>query len=174
MASLLEVRVQPVKAIVLTYDRYRSLTDHMIHCYERLWPEHPFIFQVPYQEKGPSLNSPRVQYHPSPSDIKGTVLTLLADLDDDEMVYWCIDDKYPIRIHVKKLVQIHEWLLSTYQAQSIGGILFCRCRGSLIKENLTDRRISDNNGNTFLERNSYKQIWLHQYVKVRVIRHIRS
>src|SRR3954454_5179235 len=39
-----------IKAIVLTCDRFRAITRHLILKYERLWPDHPFIFQVPYQE----------------------------------------------------------------------------------------------------------------------------
>jgi hypothetical protein len=33
-----------MKAIVLTCDRYRALTEHMIRKYEELWPDHPFVF----------------------------------------------------------------------------------------------------------------------------------
>src|SRR6187397_1047533 len=39
-----------IKAIVLTCDRFRAITRHLILKYERLWPDHPFIFHVPYQE----------------------------------------------------------------------------------------------------------------------------
>ena len=38
-----------IKAIVLTWDRSRAITDHMILQYERLWPDHPFVFHIPFQ-----------------------------------------------------------------------------------------------------------------------------
>src|SRR5438046_9676836 len=41
--------VSQMKAIVLTCDRFRAITEHMIRQYETLWPDHPFVFRVPYQ-----------------------------------------------------------------------------------------------------------------------------
>src|SRR5262245_11358604 len=32
-----------IKAIVLTCDRFRAITRHLILKYERLWPDHPFV-----------------------------------------------------------------------------------------------------------------------------------
>ena len=78
-----------IKAIVLTCDRYRAITKHLIVQYERFWPDHPFVFHVPYQELG-GVESERIKYFTSPSDIKGTVLHLLADIDDEEWIYWCV------------------------------------------------------------------------------------
>ncbi len=164
--------MKPIKAIVLTYDQYRSFTDHMILCYDKLWPKHPFHFQVPYQNLSPTLKTDMVQYHKCPVDIKGTVLTMLSGLDDKEMIYWCIDDKYPIKLNIPKLEKIHQWLLASHEKIEISGLLFCRCRGMLRKENLTGKELLDNQDNIYLERKNYEQIWIHQYVKVKVIRHL--
>ena len=71
-----------IKAIVLTCDRYRAITEHMIFQYDRLWQDHPFVFHVPYQELG-GVDTERVKYLTAPSDIKATVLHLLAEIDDD-------------------------------------------------------------------------------------------
>ena len=71
-----------IKAIVLTCDRYRAITRHVIFQYDQLWPDHPFVFHIPYQELG-GTDTQRVKYFTSPSDIKGTVLHLLAEIDDE-------------------------------------------------------------------------------------------
>lgn len=163
--------IKPVKAIVLTYDKYRSFTDHMILCYEKLWPNNPFIFHVPYQELSPTIQTSKVEYHLSPSDIKGTVQTLLHGLDDEEMIYWCIDDKYPIKLDVKRIKRIHNYLMNRNN-ENICGILYCRCRGMLDNENLTGNTITDKQGHIWLERKNYEQIWFHQYLKVKVLRHL--
>lgn len=163
--------MKPIKAIVLTYDKYRSFTDHMIFCYEKMWPNHPYLFQVPFQRLPPTLQTSKVQYFQCPSDIKGTVLTLLEGLDDEEMVYWCIDDKYPIELNIRKIEEIHKWL-SSCNENNISGLLFCRCRGMLLEQNLTGGKITDAQDNVYLERNNYEQIWIHQYLKVKVIRHL--
>ncbi|MBQ0798131.1 MAG: hypothetical protein KBT63_02520 [Porticoccaceae bacterium] len=163
--------MNPIKAIVLTYDKYRSFTDHMILRYEKLWPDHPYLFQVPYQELSPTVHSNRVQYHQCPPDIKGTVLTLLDGLDDEEMIYWCIDDKYPIKLDTGKIEKIHKWLYAENK-ENISGLLFCRCRGMLKKANLTGNKLLNGQGDVYLERKNYRQIWMHQYLKVKVIRHL--
>jgi len=160
-----------IKAIVLTYDKNRSFADHMIFCYEKLWPNHPYLFQVPYQELSPTLQTNRVQYHQCPSEIKETVLTLLDALDDEEMIYWCIDDKYPIKLDTRKIEKIHQWLFAS-DKEDISGLLFCRCRGMLNKQNLTGKELVDAQGDVYLERKNYEQIWIHQYLKVKVIRHL--
>jgi len=86
-----------IRAIVLTCDRYRAVTEHMIFQYDRLWPDHPFVFHVPYQELG-GVDTEQVKYFPTPSDIKGTVLRLLTQIDEEEWIYWCVDDKYPLLV----------------------------------------------------------------------------
>ena len=52
-----------MKALVLTCDRYRVMTEHMILQYERLWPDHPFQFRIPWQELG-GKDSPAREYGP--------------------------------------------------------------------------------------------------------------
>ena len=164
--------MEAIKAIVLTYDKNRSLTDHMIFCYNKIWPKHPFCFRVPYQELYPTLNTDKVQFVKSPSDIRGTVLKLLEDLSDEDLIYWCIDDKYPIEIDVQKIESIFRWLFDRQEADSISGLLFCRCRGMLKSENLTGKELADDQGNVLLERLNYEQIWIHQFLKVKVLRHL--
>ena len=57
-----------MKAIVLTFDRHRAITQHLILQYERIWPDHPFRFRIPYQQlRGP--DSERVEYVESPPEI---------------------------------------------------------------------------------------------------------
>ena len=161
---------KPMKAIVLSCDRFRAVTDHMIFKYAQLWPDHPFCFRVPYQELGPTLAS-GVEYKKSPGGIKATVLTLLDDLEDEEMVYWCIDDKYPIKLDVQRIGALLRWL-SLEEASKVSGILFCRCRKMWDSRFLTDKTIVDGAGNVYLERKGYAQIWLHQFVRVKVLRYL--
>ncbi|MBJ7900323.1 MAG: hypothetical protein GC158_10485 [Cyanobacteria bacterium RI_101] len=163
--------MEPIKAIVFTYDKYRIFTDHMICRYNELWPDHPFVFQVPYQDLSPSLPTSRVQYIKAPADIKGTMQALLRGLDDEEMIYWCIDDKYPIELDIKNIESLHRYLLSTDNPQ-ISGLLYCRCRGMLLRQNLTGKKLADDQGRAWLERKDYKQIWIHQYLRVKVLRYL--
>jgi len=169
--GLVKPPLKAMKAIVLSFDKYRSFADHMITCYDKLWPNHPFTFHVPYQELPATQDSTRVHYHQCPSDIKGTVLSLLDGLDDEEMIYWCIDDKYPIELDLARIEGVHR-NLSEGGEDEVSGLLFCRCRGMLKNRNLTGEKLSNELGDVYLERADYQQIWIHQYLKVKVIRHL--
>jgi len=160
-----------IKAIVLTFDKYRALTDHMIFKYRQLWPDHPFQFRVPFQDLAPSQAGDRVDYCRTPEAIKATVLALLEDLDDEELIYWCIDDKYPVKLDREKIAKSYQWLTSE-RASAVSGVLFCRCRRMWDDRCLNGEIIIDDWGNEYLERTGYEQIWIHQFVKTKVIRHL--
>ncbi len=159
-----------MKAIVLTYDRNAVLTEHMIQCYNELWPDHPFIFRIPYQHDDRLTSFSQREYIKSAKDIKTTVLTLLEDLDEEEWIYWCIDDKYPIQLHVQQIKEIHDSIIN-HELDEISSILFCRARMMLKSKYLTRDGILFGN-EKLLERKAYHQIWIHQFVKVKVIRYL--
>ncbi len=91
-----------MEAIVLTCDKYRSLTEHMIFQYGRLWPDHPFRFRIPCQTLIEPKSANREYRRCNPA-FKSTILSLLEDLDDEQLIYWCIDDKYPIKLHLNRI-----------------------------------------------------------------------
>ena len=159
-----------IKAIVLTCDRYRAITQHLIFKYEQLWPDHPFVFQVPYQELG-GVDTERIKYRQAPSDIKATILHLLADIDDEEWVYWSVDDKYPIQLVTNKIAAL---ISHTTRSPEISGLLFCRCRATLTtpKVALYPEEIANPFGDIYFERKAWYQIWIHQLLKAKVLRHL--
>ena len=80
----------------------------MIQCYNELWPDHPFTFRIPYQHTDRIISSSQREYIKTSKDIRDTVLTLLEDIDNEEWIYWCIDDKYPIRLEIQKIEKIYD------------------------------------------------------------------
>jgi len=159
-----------IKAIVLTCDRYRAITDHMIFQYDRLWPGHPFVFHVPYQELG-GTDTERVKFVTSPSDIKRTVLHLLTEIDEEEWIYWCVDDKYPIQLVTDKIGTL---ISHAMRSPEVDGLLFCRCRATLTNPKLTlfSRKVKNPFGDIYLERKAWFQIWIHQILRAKVLRHL--
>ena len=159
-----------IKAIVLTCDRYRAITEHMIFQYDRLWPDHPFVFHVPYQELG-GLDTERVKYLAAPSDIKGTILHMLTEIDDEEWIYWAVDDKYPIQLVTDKITSL---ISHAMRSPEVDGLLFCRCRATLNNPRLTlyARKIKNPFGDVYLERKAWFQIWIHQILRAKVLRHL--
>lgn len=168
-----------MKALVLTCDHYHALTEHMIRAYERLWPNHPFTYYVPYQEqqalRNTGITSP-TQMIQTPADIRSTVLQLLSGIEDDEWIYWCIDDKYPIRLNIKALENIIKYLPIS-RPDEVSGIAFIRCRRWLKKQyilpesiRLTRRSIVQPYGLECMRRRDYSHIWIHQFLRASVIR----
>jgi hypothetical protein len=158
-----------MEAIVLTCDKYRPLTEHMIFQYGRLWPDHPFRFRIPYQTLiGPK--SANREYRPCNPDFKSTILSLLEDLDDEQLIYWCMDDKYPIKLHLTRIRALLPFVFDL--PSSVSGILFCRCRDMLKKYALTGDSIRTPQGHRLLRRNNYLQIWLHQFMRAKVLRYL--
>jgi hypothetical protein len=156
-----------IPSIILSYDLNRSLTNHVIKTYDHLWSSHPFHFHIPYQNflEPYHQNSIYIQTKP---EIKPTVLTLLQGFADDDWIYWCIDDKYPIQLDINSIKLVSDWILSGANPD-VSGILLCRTRKLLNPENLTGHSITIGN-QVFLERKGYHQIWIHQFLRVKVIR----
>src|SRR5437868_15002783 len=161
-----------MQAIVLTFDRHRVITRHLMLQYERLWPDHPFRFRIPFQQLRGS-HSNRVEYIASPPEIAATVLRLIEDIDDEEWIYWCSDDKYPIRLIVEKIKELIIYALATPE---ISGLLFCRTRVTLDRPELSllPRRRVTPAGNVLLERKGWYKIWIHQFLKAKVLRSLFS
>ena len=159
-----------IRAIVLTYDRHRAITQHLILKYEELWPDHPFVFHVPYQEFG-GVDTERIKYLTSPPDIKATVLHLLANIDDEEWIYWCVDDKYPIQLVTDKIASL---ISHATHSPEVSGLLFCRCRVTLNNPKLAlyPRKIKNPFGDVYFERKAWFQIWIHQLLRAKVLRYL--
>jgi hypothetical protein len=163
------------KAIVLTYDRNACVARHMIARYESLWPDHPFTFRIPYQHQATRVGGGDIspcEFVPSPLGIKKTVDALIGDLPDEEWIYWCLDDKYPIHIDVSRLASLARELRGG-GALEVSGVLFCRARRMLDESFLTGYRRALG-GEMLLERRAYEQFWIHQFLRVKVVRHLFS
>lgn len=157
-----------MKALILTYDKNRPLTNHMIFKYEQIWPNHPFRFRIPYQEKI-GIDNNRHEFIKTPVDIKNTILYLINDLPDEEWVYWSIDDKYPIELNINELTKLHSLIISG-KMNEIDSIQFCHKKHPLPERN--NQTFKDENGNIYFKKADYRQYWIHRFTKVRVIRSV--
>jgi hypothetical protein len=158
-----------VPAVVLTCDRYHPFASHMIARYDAVWPSHPFAFHVPYQRE--PLRGDRVVPRRTPEPIRATVLALLEDFDDDAWVYWCIDDKYPIALVQPPVAALADAVRAD-QLPGVDGVTFCRCRRLLRRRFLLRERRAAPGGVTLRRRRDYSQIWIHQFLRARVLRHL--
>jgi hypothetical protein len=146
------------------------MTEHMIFQYQALWPDHPFVFHIPYQTLA-GQETERANYFQTPEDIRKTVLQLISKLDDEEWIYWCIDDKYPIRLITEKIVDL---IVDATRSPQMSGLLFCRCRAVLNRPEraLYPKEWVNSFGNIYFERKAWHQFWIPQLMKVKVLRHL--
>jgi hypothetical protein len=156
-----------VPAIVLTCDRYHAFASHMIARYNSIWPSHPFTFHVPFQRQ--AIEGPRIVPRRTPEAIRTTVLTLLEEFHDEAWVYWCIDDKYPIALVQPQVAHLVESVL-TNRLPDADGVVFCRIGRHLQARFLLDETRDGPAGVVLRRRKDYSQIWMHQAVRVKVIR----
>lgn len=159
-----------MKALVLTFDRNSAVAEHMMRRYDAAWPAHPFEFLVPFQDRLRVADSPRRRLICSPPGIRDTILALIGDLPNEEWVYWCIDDKYPIELRTGRIERIAAAIRDGVPDQ-VSGVLCCRARRMLDPRFLSGERLPLG-GETLLRRVGYQQIWIHQFVRVKVLRHL--
>jgi len=165
-----------MKAIVLTYDKYHRIADHMIHRYMIIWPDNPFTFRVPYQSYPIVLKEKyqnKVECIQTDSNIKGTLLSLIEDLNDDEWIYWCMDDRYPINLKIDDVRYIYDWVLNT-ASSDFSGVMFSSFPKMMRIKNIMseDNCIYDKRGRKYYRRKNYAMIWMHQFLRVKVIREL--
>jgi hypothetical protein len=89
-----------MKAIVLSFDPHLEIANLVVETYNRLWPSCPFVFRIPFTDRDPRnvFATQNVEFIHTPSDIRSTMENLLRDVPEDEFIFWCVDDRYPIEI----------------------------------------------------------------------------
>jgi hypothetical protein len=162
-----------MKALVLSYDRYRPITEHMLKTYEQLWPDNAFTFRIPYQiNRRIESHSQRVELVASKPDVLSTLDALLRDIPDDEWVYWCIDDKFVVHIDSESASYFGHYVTKSAPLD-VGGLCFCRARWLLTPPHVSDEPImATSRGDALLRRYDFNQIWLHQFLRARVLKRL--
>ena len=165
------MKLQDMKAICMTYDRHHPVMDFVIHSYERLWPTHPFVFHVPYNEIVPEAMKSRygdkVVFHKAPSPIRDTLSVLTDQLEDDEWVWWCMDDKYPTFIDTDAVMEVYH-ALGEITDPGVWGIMVARNNYSHRKA----RPVEFGAGNIrFLKKPDYAGFYQPHFLRVKALRH---
>lgn len=150
--------------------------------YEKLWPDNKFTFRIPYNNNIESTHShfaqsKNVNLIKCGSSILDTMEALLEGIDDEEWVYWCIDDRFPIEIDVNENNSIFDEL---YNQGKYDAFDFLRNYGPRRKLKQRNDLISiEVNSREFLEhRTNIKPLalgfWMNHYVKGKVLKRLFS
>ncbi len=103
-----------MKAIVLTYDKQIGLSQLVVRSYNENLGQKLFDFNIPLNlqdnvEYFKGFDS--VSLVNSKSDVYSTMDSLLATIDDEEWVYWAIDDRYPTSIDTVRFISLFNQLV---------------------------------------------------------------
>lgn len=166
-----------MKAIVQSCDRYHAMAEHMLLKYEQLWPSNSFTFRIPWNKKKPEKIrdkfKTKVDLVQTDIKFKETFDSLTKDLEDNEWVYWCIDDKYPIKIDEAKANQVVAFIDSIDDPQIVNVcfhfVRSIRNSALCLKNNNKGVSVSFDNLR-FIEHNAYTNNWLHQFFRVGALR----
>jgi hypothetical protein len=96
-------------AMVLTHDAQLGLAELVHKRYSELWPDNGFTFRLPHNgaAPGPAFDylreQPDCEIVPSGKGIKASMAALLTGVPDDDWVYWCIDDRFPVHLDARAL-----------------------------------------------------------------------
>ena len=162
-----------MKAIVLSFDKQSGFVELVYKKYMELWPDCPLQFRIPYNEKSENKSfeyfkiKENVELVKTPVAIRSTMQALLNDLDEEEWVYWCIDDRYPIEI--KDL----EMLNSIYTAVVSGDVDHLNAVKLFAwREELADNRLEIGGAGYRLQKPaSLFGFWHHYFIKVKVLKY---
>ena len=93
-----------MKAILFGWDKDVGLMELTYKCYMKLWPGCPLEFRVPINDiKNPDFEyfktRRNVSLHHCDSHMRDTFIALLDGIEDEEWIYWCISDRYPVALH---------------------------------------------------------------------------
>ncbi len=140
----------------------------MICRYDYIWPNHPFEFIVPFQKLNVLRKSKKHFYVKTPSGICDTVLELIKDMADEEWIYWAMDDRYLADVDPSYMEKIIGFIDST-ESHGVDGVCPIRIRDLLKNSIDLDNPVYTSFGKAF-NRTDWEQIWLHQFLKVKVLR----
>jgi hypothetical protein len=98
-----------MKAIVLTYDKQIGLSQLVVRSYTESLGQKLFDFNIPLnlQDNAKYFKGfDSTSLVNSKSDVYSTMDSLLYPLDDEEWVYWAIDDRYPTFIDTVRFISL--------------------------------------------------------------------
>jgi len=147
----------------------------MLKTYAVHWPENRLLFRVPYQ-KNQELEAygQRVELVQTNRRISETVAALIEGLPDDEWIYWCIDDKFVIALDADIASYLANWVTEITDPAECG-LSFCRARALLQAPAISDTPLPQTaQGESLLPRDNFNNIWLHQFLRVRILRSLFS
>ena len=164
-------------AIVNCCDKYHIFAYHTLLTYEKLWPDNPFIFRIPWNQIKPEYIQEyfgkKVELIKTNKSFKDTIFTLVEDLDENCWIYWCSSDTYIDKIN-HQVANLAYKYVKTIEEPNVFGLSFCRTKGVNIDSD--KEAINFKNSKIYTRTKAVNckhiQLWIHQFNRVKVLRYI--
>ena len=169
-----------MKAIVLTYDPQVGFAELLYKMYMEKWPNCPLTFRIPWNNHKHSyfLSKPNVELIQCGTPIRDTMHALLGDIDSEQFVYWCIDDRFPKIIRrPQELSNLHDYLSVSGKSYDFDAVKVCHWFGRKNSQEKIKNSIKSNYsrhllGNTYQlhVKNLQWGYYHHQFCKVKYLK----
>lgn len=164
-------------AIVLGFDEQSGFSELVYKRYMKLWPECPFVFRIPInsEKKNKSYKyfnkQKNIELIRAKKPIRATIEALIEGLPDEEWVYWCIDDRYPVAVKNKEyLNRLANSLCNSNTFLDYDGIKVYRWREEAL---YPERQKVNLLGLRYFEQKTLKWgFWHHYFCRVRFLKNI--
>ena len=124
-----------MKALILTYDKQFGLAQLVIKKYHNFGIE-CLDFFVPINDEDTSRFfdfSKKITCIKSESDILSTMRNLIDQCDDNEWIYWSIDDRFPVGVNLTLFDKVFNSIISG-QFDFAQGVKLINWREDLLNE----------------------------------------
>jgi hypothetical protein len=157
-----------MKALVLSYDKQIGLAQLLVKSYER-FKVNQFEFVVPINDITSRCffeSNQNVICRLSQSDILSSMKTVLDDCEDDEWVYWVIDDRFLTAVDLPVFNKVFDGI-NAGLFDFANGIKLINWRETLTNE--TAKLL----GLTFIKQQPTGMFgfWHHQFLRAKVLKH---
>lgn len=159
--------MKKIKVLILTYDQQIGLAELVVKKYSSLGLAANLEFLIPVNSQNTKFNGQydSVRFIPSKPDILSTMKALLDECDDDEWVYWGIDDRYPIEVERDSFNSIVTAVRNGLSRQ-VEGIKLLPWR-----EELRDSSFEISGNEFFLQKPiSMFGFWHHQFLRSKILK----
>jgi len=156
-----------MKAIVLTYDERATFADLTISSYMQSWKKCPLQFVVPYNNEKPYYKDKfeNIEFVKTDKSVKNTMCSLLQPINDNEFVYWCLDDIY---LHEIKNQHLLNFIFNIANKKNTFDVLRLRNPPRRLRwENVVIK-----NKHFYRTGFGHSQFWFHYFVRAKVLKKI--
>ena len=163
-----------MKAIVLTYDKNRQLLRHMLYSHEVSGAFKDIQYLIPWNELYPKdlidrFGKDKIIPVKCEVPIKKTMDTLLSHVEDNEWIYWCMEDNFIEQVDLKGVLKAFEWI-KDHSTEKDYGIQMFTGHHDIARNTISTNNILKYDSLILHKKNKISYQWRAQFCRAKVIK----